>query len=408
VEQITDNCPVKYQPPVIDVDPARVNAILGTGIADGEIYACLKAFQPALKDAKPWKFSVPSYRQDIEMLNDVAEEVARYVGYDVIPSVSRMPMLPTTATPQWTASAELKTGLAALGFSEAYNYDFVSAKELKACGLDPAAALEVKNPLSSDFQYMRPTLLAGLLKTLRYNLNRGRESVLLFECGTAYARKDAGKAEEVICAGLMYGEFPEGGSWTGGGSKAGFYHLKGVMARLFAGRGGFRFEKPKKAPAYFQPGLCLEMRLGAGCAGYVGKLSRAAATASDLKDDEVYYFEIPLTCLAQAGKVEFWQKIAKVKPVSAFPQNWRDLSIVLEERHEWGELERAFSGVQDLASARLVDVYKGKNIPAGQRSLTIRFTFSSMTGTLNDAEVGLRMTSVLDKLAKNFGAKLRA
>ncbi|WP_348260211.1 hypothetical protein, partial [Salmonella enterica] len=78
-----------------------------------------------------------------------------------------------------------------------------------------------------------------------------------------------------------------------------------------------------------------------------------------------------LACLAVAGKTEFWQKIVKVKAVSAFPQNWRDLSIVLEERHEWGDLEKAFSGVQDLASARLVDVYKGKNIPAGARSLTI-------------------------------------
>jgi phenylalanyl-tRNA synthetase beta chain len=94
--------------------------------------------------------------------------------------------------------------------------------------------------------------------------------------------------------------------------------------------------------------------------------------------------------------------------VSAFPQNWRDLSVVLEEKHEWGELDRAFSGVQDLASARLIDVYKGKNIPAGHRSLTIRFIFSSMTGTLNDADVGARMTAILEKLAKNFDAKLRS
>lgn len=408
IEQVTDNCPVKYQPPVVSVDPAAVNAILGTGIADGEIFACLKAFQPALKDGKPWQFAAPSYRQDLETIQDVAEEVARYVGYDVIPAATRMPMLPSSVTPQWTAGSELKAALASLGFSEAYNYDFVSAKELKACGLDAAAALEVKNPLSSDFQYMRPTLLPGLLKTLRYNLNRGRETALLFESGSVYARKAEGKSEEVRFAGLLYGEFPEGGSWRGGTGKADFYHLKGVMNRLFAGRGGFRYETPKAAPAYFQPGLCLEMRLGANSAGYLGKLSRAAAAASDLKDDSVFYFEIPLACLAQAGKTEFWQKIVKIKPVSAFPQNWRDLSVVLEEKHQWGELERAFSGVQDLASARLVDVYKGKNIPDGHRSLSIRFTFSSTEKTLNDAEVGARMTAILDKLSKNFGAKLRA
>lgn len=407
-EQVSDNYPVKYQPAVLEVDPAKVNALLGTGIADGEIFACLKAFQPALKDGKPWKFEVPSYRQDIEAVCDVAEEVARYAGYDVIPSASSMPMRPSSVTPLWSVTAEFKAALAGLGFSEVYNYDFVSAKELKICGAAPEEALELKNPLSADYQYLRPSLLPGLLKALRYNLNRGRDAALLFESGTVYGRRDGGKSEEVYCAGLAFGPFPEEGSWQGGSGEADFYVLKGLLSRLFSGRGGFRFEKPKKAPAWFQPGHCLEMRLGAGCAGHLGRLSRQACAAADLKDDRVYYFEIPLVCLAAGGRTEFWQKIAKVKPVSAFPQNWRDLSIVLDEKHEWGEIERAFSGVQDLASSRLVDVYKGKNIPAGARSLTIRFAFSSMEKTLNDAEVGARMTSILDKLAKNFGAKLRA
>jgi phenylalanyl-tRNA synthetase beta chain len=408
VEQVSDAYPVKYQPPVIEVDPARINAILGTGLADSVIYGCLKALQPDLKDSKPWKFTVPSYRTELEGVNDVAEEVARYAGYDVIPSVSGMPMRPSTVTPLWTVTTELRNTLAALGFSETYNYDFISAKELKGCGLQAEAALEVKNPLSSDYQYMRPTLLSGLLKTLRYNLNRGRESALIFEAGTAYARKDEGKAEEVYCAGLAYGPVPEGGSWQGGSAPADFYCLKGVMNRLFAGRSGFRCEKPRQAPAYFQPGQCLELKLGGNSAGYLGRLAPAVCAAADLKDNNIFYFEIPLSCLAVAGKTEFWQKIGKIKPVSAFPQNWRDLSVVLEERHEWAELERSFSGVQDLDSTRLVDVYKGKNIPAGQRSLTIRFTFSSREKTLNDAEVGARMTAILDKLAKNFGAALRA
>jgi phenylalanyl-tRNA synthetase beta chain len=356
LEQITDNCPVKYQPPVLEISAARVNAILGTGIADGEIYACLKAFQPDLKDSKPWKFTVPSYRQDIENVWDVAEEVARYVGYDVIPSVSHMPMLPSTMTPLWMAVSEMKNTLASLGFSEAYNYDFVSVKEIKACGLEVESAVELKNPLSSDYQFLRQTLLPGLLKTLRYNLNRGRDSVLIFESGVAYARKDEGKAEETYCAGLMFGGFPDGGFWKGGQAAADFYHLKGTMTRLFAGKSGFRFEKPKKAPVYFQPGHCLEMRLGGSSAGYLGKLAPSVASASDFKDNNIFYFEIPLACLAAAGKTEFWQKAAKIKPVSAFPQNWRDLSIVLEEKHEWAEMDRSFSGVQDLASARLIDV----------------------------------------------------
>ena len=408
LEQVSSACPVGYLPPVVEVAPERVNAILGTGIADGEIYACLKAFQPGLKDAKPWQFSVPSYRQDIESVWDVSEEVARYIGYNVIPAVSRMPMLPSLVTPRWAVERELKHALAALGFSEVYNYDFVSAKEMKACALDAAGAVELKNPLSSDFQFLRQTLLPGLLKTLRYNLNRGREAVMIFESGTVYAKSGGAKTEDVHCAGLMFGAFPEGGFWEGGQGSADFYQLKGMMSRLFAGKGGFRFEKPKLAPAYFQPGLCLELKLGGGCAGYAGKVSPSAAAAFDFKDNNIFYFEIPQTCMAAAWMPEFWQRIAKVKAVSAYPQNWRDLSVVLEEKHEWAELERSFSGVQDLASARLIDVFKGKNIPAGFKSLTVRFVFSSMERTLTDVEVGARMTAVLEKLGRNFGARLRS
>jgi phenylalanyl-tRNA synthetase beta chain len=407
VTQVSDVVPVPFRPSVVEVAPEKVNALLGTGIADVEIYACLKALQPALKDGRPWQFEVPSYRGDIEALCDVAEEVARYVGYDVIPIASKMPMRPSAATASWAVTSELRNSLAALGFSETYNYDFMSAKELEACGLKPEEALELRNPLSSDLQYLRPTLLPGLLKTLRYNLNRGRESVLIFEAGMVYAR-DAARPEQASAAGLVFGEQPEGGHWSGGAARADFFTLKGVMSRLFAGRGGFRFEKPKKAPAYFQPGWCLEMKLGAGSLGYAGRLHAGVAAAMDLKDNNVYYFELPVGSAASAWKPEFWQKITKVKPVSAFPQNWRDLSIVIEEKHEWSDLERSFSGIQDLASARLVDIFKGKNIPEGHRSLTVRFTFSSMERTLSDAEVGDRLGAALAKLQKNFGAKLRA
>lgn len=407
VTQITDSYPVKYTAPVIEVAPEKINAILGTGIAEGEIYACLKAFQPELKEGKPWQFAVPSYRQDMEGVCDVAEEVARYIGYDVIPAVSNMPMRPSAVTASWAVSSEIKNALAALGFSEAYNYDFLSAREVKACGFTPEEALELKNPLSSDLQYLRPTLLAGLLKTLRYNLNRGRESVMVFEVGNAYSRKP-GHNEVTNCAGLMYGDFPEGGSWRGGNTRADFYHLKGVMSRLFAGKGGFRFETPKAAPAYFQPGLVLEMKLGGSSLGFVGRISVAAASASDLKDNNIFYFELPIGSAATAWKPEFWQKITRIKPVSSFPHNWRDLSVVLEDKHQWGELERSFSGIKDLASARLIDVFKGKNIPEGHKSLTIRFTFSSMEKTLNDAEVSERMGAALAKLNRNFGANMRA
>lgn len=437
LEQISDMNPVKYAPAAVEADPARINAILGTEIPEKDIFACLKAISPSIKNEKPWTFYPPGYRRDIESAWDLAEEVARYIGYDVIPVRSSMKMMSASVTPAFEAAGELRGRLAALGFSEVYNYDFVSLKELRNCLLNEQAAVSLKNPLSSDFQFLRPSLVTGLLKALDYNINRGRNSVAIFETGTVYSKSGEGKTgcgvpsvvdnargprqasvtsvgkgsggkEEICCSGLMFGAFPAELFWKGGADCADYYRLKGVMDYAFSGKSGFRFEKPKSAPAYFQPGAVLEMKLGAGTAGFLGLLNPSAAVNSGLKDVKIYYFEILLSALARSRKADFWQRVPQVKPVSDYPAIWRDLSVVLEDKYEWAELEREAAKTQDLARVELIDVYKGRNIGENLRSVTIRFTFSSMEKTLTDAEINGRMAAILEKLSKKFAAKLRS
>ena len=108
VTQVTDNYPSKYQPKVIEVSPERVNAILGADIAEKDMFACLKAIQPELKDGKPWQFSVPGYRQDIDSVWDIAEEAARYIGYDVIPARSSMPVMRAWSAPSYAVARSLE------------------------------------------------------------------------------------------------------------------------------------------------------------------------------------------------------------------------------------------------------------------------------------------------------------
>lgn len=407
IEQVSDNFPEPPRPPAVTADPARINAILGTAMTDEKIFACLKAIQPALSPEKPWKFTPPSYRRDIETVQDLAEEAARYNGYDLIPSASSMPVMPASSTPTAEAEAELRGRLAALGFSEVYNYDLVPLKDFRACLLDETQAVELLNPLSSDYQYLRVSMLPGLLKTLRYNLNRGRTSVAVFETGTVYHRTKDGKKEERVCAGLMYGPFPEEQHWRGGSEMSDFYHLKGVMQAVFGGRRGFRFEKPKHRPAFLQEGAALVMKLGAGEAGVLGLADPMAVINSDLKDTQVYYFEISLAALAESWRGSFRDRVPQVRAVSAFPAAWRDLSVLVDEKREWSELEKDLGSLPDLSRLDLIDVYKGKGVPEGQRSLTLRFTFSSMERTFTDADVNSRMEKALKKLEASFGARLR-
>lgn len=408
VTQVTDNYPLKYQPKVIEVLPGRVNAILGADIAEKDIFACLKAIQPELADARPWRFSVPSYRQDIDSVWDIAEEAARYIGYDVIPARSAMPLMRAAATPSYEVTTGLKNRLAGLGFSEVYNYDFIALRDFRNCLLDEEAAVPLKNPLSADFQFMRTAMVAGVLKTLKYNLNRGRSSVSIFEVGNIFRKTEKGHSEETMCAGLMYGAFPASEFWRGGSASVDFYHLKGVMNAVFAGCGGFRFEVPQAPPPYFHPGVCLEMKLGGSRAGYMGLINPMTARNGDFKDNRICYFELPLKALVAAYKPEFWARSAQVKPVSAFPNTWRDLSVVVSDKFDWGDIEREIAKAPDLADVKLIDVYKGTSIGENLKSITIRFVFSSMEKTLTDAEINAHIAAILLKLSLSFGAKLRS
>ena len=149
------------------------------------------------------------------------------------------------------------------------------------------------------------------------------------------------------------------------------------------------------------------MKMGRESLGYMGQLSAAACRAMEVKESNVYYFELSIPVLASAFKKEFWQEVHKMKPVTAFPNSWRDLSFLIDITYEWSQIEKAFNGIKNLSSVRLIDVFRGKNVPAGQRSLTVRFVFSSMEKTLTDAEVNAGMKEVMDKLSKKFNAKLR-
>lgn len=394
--------PYKAQP--VQVSTESLNHILGTKVSNETVYSCLKAFQPDLPQGNgEWQFMPPSFRPDLVANCDIAEELARYIGYDAIPSESNMPMIKSVIAPEYAIAAQLRYSFAVLGFNEIYNHGFLSAKEAKVCGKEPEECLQVINPLSSDLQYLRPSLIAGALRVLAFNMNHAREHAHIFEIGTVY-HKDG--SEEMRCGGLVFGK-PHESNWAGKAEGATFFALKGALQSFLARKPGFRFEKPRQAPSYYECGVCLEMKMGKDSLGYMGQVSQSACKAMDVKESNVFYFELSIPVLAAAFKREFWQEVHKMKPVSSFPSSWRDLSFTIDEQHEWAMIEKAFNGVKDLAEVKLIDVFKGKNVPAGQRSLTVRFIFSSMEKTLTDVEISERLKGVLEKLQNKFGAKLR-
>ncbi|MEA3306190.1 MAG: phenylalanine--tRNA ligase subunit beta, partial [Elusimicrobiota bacterium] len=232
IKAVNDSYPSKYQPKVIEVDSDKINSILGTKLSDAEIFNSLKAVQPDIKNIKPWQFQVPSYRLDMEDVCDAAEEAGRFVGYDVIPSKSEMKIIKASSTSSFMLAGDFQNKFSNLGFSEVYNYDFISAKEIKDCMLNESVCVDIKNPLSLEYQFLRTSLVSGLLKTLKYNLNRQMESISVFEVGNIYSKEEKNHTEETHFAGLMHGIANEP-FWKSSQENADFYHLKGVLNYAF-------------------------------------------------------------------------------------------------------------------------------------------------------------------------------
>ncbi|MDD5629547.1 MAG: phenylalanine--tRNA ligase subunit beta, partial [Elusimicrobia bacterium] len=405
-------------PAPIAVTSARINAILGSSFEAGSVEAALKSISAGFaKEGETVRFTAPSYRHDLATAWDLAEEVARLAGYDKIPY--RLPaaaLKPSQSLPSQSLADRARLRLAALGFCEACNYDFISDK-LYAQARLKAPLLRVKNPLSEDYANLRPTLLVGLLNNARINLNNGADSVRPFELGKTYVasgqgacgigspagagRTDhptAGAVETARAAGLLLG--PAAPHWTAPrGRRLGLYDAKGAVAELLAGIPGWQWRdlggSSSAADPLFHPRASLRLSHAQGVLGTVGLLHPAAARAWDLEREEAALFELDLDLLARLDGTK-----ARFSAYSLFPGSSRDLSFLVPASVRCGEVFAAVreAGAAGLKDVELVDRFTGPGVPAGQQSLTVRLHFGLADRTLKDSEVALAVERVLAEL----------
>lgn len=387
----------------LKVDAERINLILGCEFSQQQIDTAIKAVNPHFEGKD---FIAPTWRFDIKTVYDLAEEIARYYGYDSIKSQTRMLAHAFSENPYYEAIKAVGQILNSVGLYETVNYDLISLKDLTGLHFSQQDAIELKNPLSADFRYLRPSLICGILKNLRYNINRGAESVMIYENGKIFSLNSGSIKEKGACAGLMFGKLRQQ-YWRFGQEYVDFYHIKGVVERLFDGVPGFSFKKNLNVPAYFKADICLEILAYGKHCGYVAAIDPLCLSLYDIKESEVYAFEFDLETYAKSFEGDFYARIKKVSPVSCYQHSLRDLSILVDKRYCWEEIKKQAENVEDLLWVKLIDVYQGKNIPSGTRSLTMRFMFSSMEKTFTDKELNAKIEQVYSRLNKTFGATLR-
>ncbi len=398
--------------PPIKTGAAALNSILGAQFPAPAITEVLASIGIVEGTGETYSFTAPSWRHDLATPNDLAEEVGRFLGYDNIP-YRMAPMSAKTArlTPVETESRRVRSRLAALGLSEAYNYDLLSEKSLAACRLSADDQPRVANPLSEDWAVLRQALLPGLLKNAQHNLSRGADAARFFELGKTYATRGAQVDETWRVAGLLLGPVLDARWQAARAPRASFYDAKAIVEDLLEELGPVTWAKlgepaAGKTPSdpLFHPANTLRALINGAPVATVGWLHPRVARAYDLEREGAVVFDADLERLAGRDA-----SAARYQEFSALPVSRRDLALVVDKKTPYASVEAVVRAcrVAELQDLMLFDVYAGKNIPEDKLSLAIRLTFGRADRTLTDGEVAQAVETIVAALGKELGATLR-
>lgn len=406
--EINDVYPTPYKNPDVTFTPAQINAILGTQIETQklkEIFARLAEEFHAEGDS--WTFRAPTHRRDLNHKWDLAEEAARFVGYDAIPLSHTKTSVAFADNPKGIDICKKFTAeLIGMGFYEAKNIDFVGEKDLTAFGFDPKNCIKVQNALAQGWDYLRPTLLPSLLKNVEFNLRHGNNNLALFETTKTFQSIKGFPVEGYAVGGVLCGSLTQDKFFAAPQEPVDFYQLKGIMENLLGGVEGVQFTPSAKAPGYMHPKICMDITLGGKTIGLFGKLHPLTLKAYGIKTADVWAFEF---AAKQLEKTFSAQDFKPMKDLAVFPPSLRDLSVVLDDTVTYAQVQSALgqTALDVKMNYKLIDVYQGEHLPAGKKSMTFSLSFSLPERTLKDQETDEAFNRIVASLQQKLGAQLR-
>ena len=396
-----------FAPKPIRLRPPRVNWLLGTELSAATIADCLRRLEIEVKsEGADLLATPPAFRPDLVEEIDLIEEVGRISGYEAIPpTLPSFHMEPLRLRTALSLLNRLRELLKDLGFTEVINYNFQNPAHLAALGLaadDPRRqAVAIANPLSEVESTLRTTLVPRLLETLRRNLARGARDIRIFEFNKVFAPDDELPRETTMLSGLL--ARTEAKSLWPAPVEEGFYEIKGVVEQILAelGFAGGRTE-PGESP-FLLPGKAGRLLLGKEEAGVFGEVSPQALAAFDLTA-RVFLFDLNFDMVSR-----YRQGVKPARPVSRYPVSYRDIAFVVDESVSAADVEKAVRSLRSelIEGAELFDVYRGDQIPPGQKSLALAIRYQSQQRTLTDEEVNELHARLGRVLEEKLHAKIR-
>ena len=388
--------------------PGRIQGLGGLAVPEAEAQGILEKLGfGVVAEAAGLRAAVPSWRLDIEGEADLVEEVLRVKGYDAIPPVSlpRTTALPEPALDERQRRAPLaKRLLASRGMLEAVTYSFASSKTVALLGA--SAPAHVANPISAELDVMRPTALANLIEAAGRNLDRGQEDFGLFEVGPAY-RDASGEGQELVASGLRCGNSGPR-HWRDKPRAVDAFDAKADAAALLAALGApvENLQVSADAPAWYHPGRSGCLRLGPTILARFGEIHPRVLKGLGI-DAAVAAFEVLMDAVPlPRGKAGTARPLLKPSP---FQPVTRDFAFLVGEDVRAEKLIRAAKGADKalIRSVALFDLYTGKGVPEGQKSLAIAVTLQAPDRTLTDAEIEAVSQKIVAQVVKATGGTLR-
>ena len=381
---------------VIDITPENICNILGMEISKKDIVDVFRKLGFTTEDkGDVLKVTVPSRRIDISIKEDLIEEVGRIYGVNKIKG--KMPNVLPKMGSYDKVSRQIRNKMVDLGLSETLSYVLVSESESKMFTNDDTEPVKLLDPLSEDRNTLRHSLSVALYKIYEYNKARNNKDVSIFEIGKVFPKKGEEYSETKKLACLMTGEYILGLKKK----KVDFYVVKGVAEEIldYLGYNGrYSFIAKNDYSKDLHPWQTAVISVNNDIVGVIGKVHPS------LEEEDVYVMEIDLDRLLskKVGRMKY-------KEISKFPEIKKDIAIVIDENITAKEvsenIKKAGGGILDRSE--VFDVYKGKGIPNGKKSIAFSLTFLSSSKTLTDEEVNAAVDKIVERLNKELKAELR-
>lgn len=401
IKEKIDVYPVKEELPVVELDVERINNLLGVQVSEEEMMDIFKRLELKVENGKVYP---PYFRRDLILINDIAEEVIRFYGYDKLGTT----LVKSDATLGERTKSQKQENLyrivlSNIGFSEICTYGFINKKDLENTNISyetiEKEIISIKNPLSEEYTIMRPSTVPSMMKTLGINNAKKNEEVKLFDLSRRYRdiKQDVEKGEvpteEKILTLGMYG------------TSVDFYYLKGIIENLLETVGLAMYDIVKESSnKIYHPGRCANLKVGNDVFATFGEIHPIVSENFDIQK-RVYVAEINMDKVAKYGRVN-----KKYTPIPKFPAVERDIAIVVDENIEVGQIEKIIKkkAKKMLETVELFDIFRNtEKLGENKKSVAYALKFRIAERTLTDEDINPLMKEILQELEKNVGAKIR-